>query len=169
MIVQTGPGGSKAGRQFLGFAQRQFAIAIADRALDPLCQTAEPGKPEVTGSAVEIVGGAAQLVEVAVAEIQVQLGQEFLDTGTKITDVLARLFHTKEGNQGIDGANIDVGRTHGLDRLLRSEFMGCQGSAKYLAGQWLVPAEYRVLFQTLYLPEGFFMGKRLTSSRVAAS
>ena len=36
-------------------------------------------------------------------------------------------------------------------------------------GQWLVPAERVVLLNTLYLPDGFTIGIRFTSSNVAAS
>ena len=35
--------------------------------------------------------------------------------------------------------------------------------------QWLVPSERVILLQTLYLPDGLRMGRRLTSSKVAAS
>ena len=35
--------------------------------------------------------------------------------------------------------------------------------------QWLVPAERVVLLKTLYLPDGFTIGIRFTSSNVAAS
>ncbi len=35
--------------------------------------------------------------------------------------------------------------------------------------QWLVPSEKVILFQTLYLPEGLRIGRRFTSSSVAAS
>lgn len=36
-------------------------------------------------------------------------------------------------------------------------------------GQWLVPSENVILLNTLYLPEGLRMGRRFTSSSVAAS
>ena len=35
--------------------------------------------------------------------------------------------------------------------------------------QWLVPSDLLILFQTLYLPTGFFIGRRFTSFSVAAS
>lgn len=35
--------------------------------------------------------------------------------------------------------------------------------------QWLVPSSRLILFQTLYLPIGFFIGRRLTSCSVRAS
>jgi hypothetical protein len=135
VAVQAVPGSSITGRQLLGRAQRQFAVAVANRALDALSQAAEPGEAEGPRGTVEIVGGAAQLAEVALADDLRQLGQEFLDAGAKIADVLACLVGAEQGNQGINVTNIDVGRTHGLGRWLQNGIKWCQGSANNLFGQ----------------------------------
>ncbi len=56
-----------------------------------------------------------------------------------------------------------AGKRYGPDQAgSRARFDDCQR-------QWLVPADSRVLFHTLYLPTGRFMGRRLTSFRVFAS
>lgn len=45
----------------------------------------------------------------------------------------------------------------------------CHGRRSAPRGQWLVPSEKVILFQTLYFPEGLRIGRRFTSSRVRAS
>lgn len=42
-------------------------------------------------------------------------------------------------------------------------------SNKTKSPQWLVPSDFVILFQTLYLPTGFFIGRRFTSFSVTAS
>ena len=53
--------------------------------------------------------------------------------------------------------------------LLRSTENFAQKSSPLPADQWLVPSDLVILFQTLYLPTGFFIGRRFTSFSVSAS
>ena len=85
---------------------------------------------------------------------------------------------------------IDTGRLRGQENASFSPIRGSSpsrfGAASPNAGtkdhradawfrhrvdgpQWLVPSDFVILFQTLYLPTGFFIGKRLTSCKVVAS
>ena len=54
-------------------------------------------------------------------------------------------------------------------RVLRSTGNFAQKSSSRPVTQWLVPSDLVILFQTLYLPTGFFIGRRFTSFSVSAS